>query len=208
MPSTQRITGERMVSLGIRLLEALSSSPDQTLGAADAAAALDIDETQVPEVVRTLASLSDRLSGARAAISIEGGTVRLRGDAAQIMPRRLGIEGGMVLAHVLDLLNIDDETRERVRRAVMPLGQPDDAPNVAEPPRYGSCFSQLSEALSDGIRCRVAYRSLQDRDAAERLVDPIALSEEDGKMYLIAWDVDKDAERRYRLDRIRDVAFT
>ena len=79
---------------------------------------------------------------------------------------------------------------------------------IAEPARYGAWFGKLSEAIEDGIRCRMTYRSLEDDDAHERVIDPIAVTEEHGETYLIAWNVEKDAERRYRLDRIQDVTFT
>lgn len=206
MPSN--ITAENLVSAGIRLLEALSCSPSQSMAVEDAARAIGVTTDQLSHVVDTLSALSDRTSGARAAIGIQDGNVVLIGDAARIMPRRLSMEESMVLAHVLDVLSIDDDVKERVSRAIMPLTGGGAHQDIAEPARYGTCFSQLGEAIEDGIRCRVTYRSLNDSTPSVRLVDPLAILEEHGETYLVAWNVDKDAQRRYRLDRIQRVEFT
>lgn len=203
-----RLTAEQTVIAGIRLLEALSAAPGQTLSAQDATMRLGIGVDQLAQVVETLSALSDRTSGARAAVELAGDRVILQGDAALIMPRRFSLEESMVLAHVLDVLDLDDDTRRRIRHALGPVDGRAERPGIAEPARYGSWFSQLSEAIEDGIRCTMSYRSLTDDTARERLVDPLAIQEEHGDAYLVAWDVQKDAERRYRLDRISSLAFT
>lgn len=208
MPAKPSLTGEQLVSCGIRLLEALTAAPDQTLAITDAAHILGISEAEVPLVVQALGALADRTSGARAVLQLQDGAVHLQGDAALISPLRLTFEESMVLAHVLDVLDIDAATRERVRRAVMPADDRAPADAIAEPARYGAWFTQLSEAIEDGVRCRLSYRSLHDERPTERLVDPIALQDEYGETYLVAWDVAKNAERRYRLDRIDGLSFT
>lgn len=203
-----RLTAEQTVIAGIRLLEALSAAPGQTLRTQDATVRLGVDSAQLTQVVETLSALSDRSSGARAAVEITDDRVTLQGDAALIMPRRFSLEESMVLAHVLDVLDLDADTRERIRRALGPVDGRAERPGIAEPARYGSWFSQLSEAIEDGIRCTMSYRSLTDDTARERLIDPLSIQEEHGDAYLVAWDVQKDAERRYRLDRISGLAFT
>ena len=208
MPDTPRIPAERMISLGIHLLEALSSSAEQTLDVGQAAKLLGVPADSIPQIVDTLCSLSDRANGTRAVLTIEDGAVQLVGDSAQVMPLRLSIDEGMVLAHILTMLDIDQGTRERVGRALMPLDETPDAGGIAESPVYGSWFSQIREAIDDGIRCRIVYRSLTQDTASERTVDPLALIEEPDAVYLLAWDVRKDGERRYRLDRIQQVTFT
>lgn len=208
MANTPNITTERMIALGIRLLEALTAAPQQTLDINDAARALGVPAQDIPSIVSTLGALSDRSSGARAALSLEGNTIRLVGDSALIMPLRLSVEEGMVLSHVLDVLNIDDATRERVQRSLMPLDETPSTEGLAEPSRYGQWFTRIGEALEDGVRCTMTYRSLTQESPTERLIDPIALREEADAVYLIAWDINKDAERRYRLDRIDRFEFT
>lgn len=208
MPDAPRIPAERMISLGIRLLEALSSSAGQTLDIGQAAKLLGVPASSIPQIVDTLCSLSDRANGTRAVLTIEDGAVRLVGDSAQVMPLRLSIDEGIVLAHILTMLDIDQGTRERVGRALMPLDGTPDAGGIAESPVYGSWYPQISEAIDDGIRCRIIYRSLTQDAATERTIDPLALIEEPDAVYLLAWDVVKDGERRYRLDRIQQVTFT
>ena len=73
---------------------------------------------------------------------------------------------------------------------------------------FGSWFQPLTEAIQDGVRCTISYRSQNDTDHHDRTVDPIRLVSTADAAYLIAWDVDRDAERRYRLDRIARVTLT
>lgn len=202
------LSAERTVAAGIRLLEALSSAPGQTLAIDAACERISCSRDELDQVVEALSTLSSRTSGARAAIAIDGDDVTLHGDAALIMPRRFSLEESMVLAHILDILDLDDETRAHIRAAVGPAANPAGSPGVIEPARYGSCFARLSEAVEDGIRCTMTYRSLTDEAARTRTVDPLEIQEEHGEVYLVAWDVEKDAERRYRLDRIGEVSFT
>lgn len=208
MPSTPHLTAERTISLGIRLLETLSHAPGQAIGIKEASEALGVPQDAIPSIVDTLSAMSDRSSGARAAISLGHEEIKLIGDSARVKPLRLSIDEGMVLAHILDGLDVDEGTRERVRRAIMPLDGDAISDAIAEAPRAGRWFSQISEAIEDGIRCRFDYRSLTQAEPTERVVDPIALQEGDDASYLIGWDVAKDAERRYRLDRIERFRFT
>lgn len=202
------LTAEQTVASGIRLLEALSAAPGQTLAVGGACELLACTNAELEQIVDTLSTLSSRSSGARAAITIADGRVTLHGDAALIMPRRFSLEEGMVLAHILDVLDLDDETRERIRAAVGPAQGAMSAPGIVEPARYGSCFARLSEAIEDGIRCTMTYRSLTEGTARTRTIDPLEIQEEHGEVYLVAWDIEKDAERRYRLDRVGEVTFT
>ena len=73
---------------------------------------------------------------------------------------------------------------------------------------YGPFYQELSEAIEDGVRCRILYRAQTDTQPAPRLIDPLAFEAFDDYAYLVAWNVEKDAERRYRLDRISDVELT
>lgn len=202
------LTADRTLTAGIKLLEALSAAPDHRLDVADAAAAAGIGTDDLPAVVDTIGALSDRMSGARAAIETEGDQIHLYGDAALLMPLRLSVEESMIVSHMIDLLDLDPETRQRIREGIMPDGDEDTARGIAETSRYGSWLAQLSEAIQDGVRCQLTYRSLTDDTARTRTVDPLRIDDEQGRAYLIAWDVERDEERRYRLDRIADVTYT
>lgn len=202
------LTADRTLTAGIKLLEALSSSPDHRLNVVDAATAAGVDDEDLPAVIDTIGALSDRTSGARAAIEYEGGQVQLYGDAALLMPLRLSVEESLIVSHMIDLLDLDPATRQRIREGIMPESDEDATHGIAETPRYGSWLALLTEAIQDGVRCRLTYRSLADDVAHERTVDPIRIDDEQGHAYLIAWDVARDAERRYRIDRIADVEYT
>lgn len=209
MPKLKKLPSAQIVSTGIRLLELLSAAPHQTVQRLDACHELGISDEQLSQAVDAVSSLSSRTSGARAAIVAEDGLIRLLGDAAQLMPLRLGPEEGAAIAHVLELLHLDNDTRKRIAEALLPLGTAIDAAatpldTAGETPYYRG----LLEAIEDGVRCRIRYRSLDDDVPTERLVDPIAMDAVVGEVYLLAWDISKDAQRRYRLDRLSDVEFT
>ena len=195
MPKPENLTAEQLGTAGIRLLEALSAAPGQRIARAEAARMLGVRPDDVDAVVETVSALSDRTSGARAAISVANGEIRLQGEAALLSPRRFTMEEALVIAHVLDALDIDAGTRGRIRDAVMPyIGETGaQGTRVAEPARYGSWFTALAEAIEDGIRCRISYRALGEDAPSGRLVDPMLISDE---------------ERRYRLDRIAGMSFT
>lgn len=209
MPRSTKLTADRMVDAGIRLLEALSSAPGHALDRQEAARIVGVDTEQLPEVIDTLGTLADRMSGARAVIEMKGTRICVHGDAALLQPLRLGVEESMIVEHMLDVLRLDEPTRARIRHGIMGdegAGRPDD--DIAETAHYGAWLLPIREAIEDGIRCTLIYRSLTDDAARTRTIDPVRIDEERGRAYLIAWDIERDEERRYRLDRIRDLSFT
>lgn len=209
MPKSSKLTADRMVDAGIHLLEALSAAPDHVLDQHEAARIIGVTPDQLPEVIDTLGSLADRMSGARAVIEMTETHVRVQGNAALLQPLRLSVEESMIVEHMLDMLRLDDSTKTRIRRGIMgddDRGERGD--DIAETSRYGTWLTGIREAIDDGIRCALTYRSLTDDTARTRTIDPVRLDEERGVSYLIAWDVERDEERRYRLDRIRDLSFT
>jgi predicted DNA-binding transcriptional regulator YafY len=62
-------------------------------------------------------------------------------------------------------------------------------------------LTRLSAAIRDRERVRFDYRT-HDGQAAVRLVDPQRLVHARGRWYLLAWDVDRDAWRTFRADRL------
>ncbi|WP_309129530.1 WYL domain-containing protein [Microbacterium sp.] len=61
----------------------------------------------------------------------------------------------------------------------------------------------LADAVSDSSRVRFSYTDGHGRDSA-RLVEPYRTVLRESIWYLVAFDVDRDAWRLFRLDRIRD----
>ena len=58
------------------------------------------------------------------------------------------------------------------------------------------------------MRLLITYRSQHDQMARERLVDPGYFDVDNDAAFLVAWDVERDEQRRYRLDRISRVMAT
>lgn len=72
---------------------------------------------------------------------------------------------------------------------------------AAEP--TGEALPVLQQALERGRRVSFAYRSPTSGDTV-RTVDPIRLEALDDEWYLRGWCLDRDAERTFLIDRMRD----
>ncbi|KKJ99883.1 YafY family protein [Micromonospora sp. HK10] len=71
----------------------------------------------------------------------------------------------------------------------------------------GELLVTLARACRDAVRVRFRYA---DRDGAERerAVEPVRMVTTGRRWYLMAWDVDRDDWRTFRLDRMREVVAT
>ncbi len=65
----------------------------------------------------------------------------------------------------------------------------------------------LARACRDAVRVRFRYTG-RDSDERERTVEPVRMVATDRRWYLMAWDIDRDDWRTFRLDRMVDVAAT
>ncbi|MFC4565622.1 helix-turn-helix transcriptional regulator [Nocardiopsis mangrovi] len=65
----------------------------------------------------------------------------------------------------------------------------------------------LARACRDAVRVRFHYAG-RDGSGRERTVEPVRMVTTGRRWYLMAWDVDRDDWRTFRLDRMRDVAAT
>lgn len=211
MPRKPALHGDALIGTCIELLQLLSDSPTQTAPFAQTATLLQVSEDQLTSAVDTLCGLAHRQSGARVAVFIEDDTISLLGDVATFHAIRLSLQEGMVLAHVLNLLNIDASVRERVERAMLPLETVDAAPRpgtIGSVSIYGRFYQQIEIAIQDCVRLILTYRSSSDTAPRPRTVDPLAIKQDRDAAYLIGWDVEKDAQRLYRLDRVDNVVYT
>lgn len=202
------------------LLQALTAAPGQRITATRACELLHCSDAALDGYLELLATLADRRGGGRAVVEREGTTVSMTGDAAHTPPLRLSPGEAAALAHVLDALHVDPALAERVRCALLAPAKSGDAGTSAleeahetasliENTRsFGSFYQVLAEAAEDGVRCRIRYRAQAEADGSERIVDPYAIETSAEGTYLVAWNVEKDAERRYRLDRISAVSLT
>lgn len=65
----------------------------------------------------------------------------------------------------------------------------------------------IQRAIEDGKRVELDYHSVRAAQPALRTVDPVGLHVHDGHLYLIAWDLDRDDWRTFKLPRIHRVAI-
>ena len=68
----------------------------------------------------------------------------------------------------------------------------------------GDVLLTLAKACRDLVRVRFGYDA-RDGVATERWVEPLRLVATGRRWYLMAWDVDREDWRTFRLDRMRDV---
>jgi len=65
---------------------------------------------------------------------------------------------------------------------------------------------EVRDALADAIdrhrQVRLTYDGLSRRGTTTPVVDPVAIEIHDGASYLVAWSLDRDDWRSYRLDRV------
>lgn len=204
-----KLKADQIVAGGIRLLQLLTAAPNQSVSIARACSALGIQVSDLDRIVEIVSSLSDRSTGVRAIIDMDEKTISLGGDAARLVPLRLSINDAAVLRYVLASLNIDQSTRLRIQAALDDPSQlQTQMISLAEPARYGSFYQKLLEAIEDGVRLRMGYRSIDEKEPRVRTIDPYRLVSGESATYLDAWDVEQDAQRKYRLDRISSLEVT
>ena len=204
-----KLKADQIVAGGIRLLQLLTAAPNQSVSIARACSALGVQVSDLDRIVEIVSSLSDRSTGVRAIIDMDEKTISLGGDAARLVPLRLSINDAAVLRFVLASLNIDQSTRLRIQAALDDPSQlQTQMISLAEPARYGSFYQKLLEAIEDGVRLRMGYRSIDEKEPRVRTIDPYRLVSEESATYPDAWDVDQDAQRKYRLDRISSLEVT
>lgn len=66
----------------------------------------------------------------------------------------------------------------------------------------------FARACRDAVRVRFTYSGRDGGAARERTVEPVRMVTTGRRWYLMAWDVDRDDWRTFRLDRMRDAVPT
>ena len=205
--ASRKLTSEQRLSRAIDIMEALYAAGEKGMDRVEICSRFDITGASLDEIIGIVSTLADRESGARVICECRDERVILTGEAGRVLPLRLSAAEGAVLNHELESLGIEPETAARIRRALLPeeLGYNQ---RVVDTVARGSHWQQLNCAIQDGVRCRIAYRSLDDERARERTVDPLCIVTNGDSMYLVAWDTEQDAQRRYRLDKIEEIVLT
>ena len=206
MPA-RKLTSEQRLSRAIDIMEALYAAGSAGLTKNEICSRFDISGTSLGEILDIVSTLANRESGARIICERNGEHVSLTGDAGRVLPLRLSAAEGAVLNHELESLGIEPRTAARIRRALLPeeLGYNQ---RVVDTVVRGSHWQQLSSAIQDGVRCRITYRSMDDAQPRERLIDPLHITTNGDQTYLNAWDVEIDEQRSYRMDKIEGLVLT
>jgi predicted DNA-binding transcriptional regulator YafY len=90
----------------------------------------------------------------------------------------------------------------RLRRRVSALSAATSAFGVEGPRIDPDVLATLAGACRDQVRLRYSYVARDDR-ASQRIVEPTAVVYSGHRWYLVAFDLDRDDWRTFRLDRIR-----
>ena len=206
MPA-RKLTSEQRLSRAIDIMEALYAAGEKGIDRNEICSRYDITGASLDEIVGIVSTLADRESGARVICECRDDRIILTGEAGRVLPLRLSAAEGAVLNHELESLGIEPATAARIRRALLPekLGYNQ---RVIDTVARGSHWQQLNCAIQDGVRCRITYRSMDDAQPRERLIDPLRIATHGDQTYLIAWDIEVDGQRSYRMDKIEDLSLT
>ena len=109
-----------------------------------------------------------------------------------------GIEETSVRA----LTKLEQVLPGRLRRRVSALSDATSAFGVEGPRIDPEVLATLAGACRDTVRLRFSYVARDDRSSA-RIVEPVAVVYSGHRWYLVAFDLDRDDWRTFRLDRIR-----
>ena len=109
-----------------------------------------------------------------------------------------GIEDTSVRA----LAKLEQVLPSRLRHRVNALGNATSAFGVDGPPIDPELLATLAAACRDGNRVRFSYTN-KDETASQRRTEPSAVVHSGYHWYLLAFDLDRDDWRTFRIDRIR-----
>jgi predicted DNA-binding transcriptional regulator YafY len=108
-----------------------------------------------------------------------------------------GIEETSVRA----LTKLEQVLPGRLRRRVSALSTATSAFGVEGPQIDAEVLATLAGACRDQVRLRFAYTARDER-ASQRIVEPAAVVYSGHRWYLVAFDLDRDDWRTFRIDRI------
>lgn len=112
-----------------------------------------------------------------------------------------GSIAGMEETAIRTLAKLEQVLPERLRRRVRALGDATSAFAVDGPRIDADTLATIAGAARDGERLRFAYKAKDDA-STRRVVEPAAIVHTGYRWYLVAWDLDRDDWRTFRVDRI------
>jgi predicted DNA-binding transcriptional regulator YafY len=118
-----------------------------------------------------------------------------------------GTVSGASEAALRTLAKLDQVMPPRLRSEVRAIHDATVTLDRGQTPVDGESLLRLARACRDTVRVRFGYQS-RSGAGSERTVEPVGLVATGRRWYLMAYDVDRDDWRTFRLDRIRDVSPT
>ncbi len=116
-----------------------------------------------------------------------------------------GSIAGIEETSIRALAKLEQVLPSRLRRRVSALGDATSAFRADGPQIDADLLATLAGAVRDGVRVRFSYVA-KDDSATERCTDPCAVVHSGYRWYLLAYDIDRDDWRTFRVDRIRGPA--
>ncbi|PVG83365.1 transcriptional regulator [Nocardioides gansuensis] len=115
-----------------------------------------------------------------------------------------GAVTGASEAALSTLAKLDQVMPPRLRSEVSAIHESTEMLGAGRDAIDGTALLVLAKACRDLVRVRFGYDA-RDGAASERWVEPVRLVATGYRWYLMAWDVDREDWRTFRLDRMRDV---
>jgi predicted DNA-binding transcriptional regulator YafY len=114
----------------------------------------------------------------------------------------LGSISGIEETSVRALAKLEQVLPDRLRRRVSALGDATSAFAMDGPRVDADSLAAIAGAIRDGLRLRFAYVAKDDK-ATQRNTEPCAMVHSGYRWYLLAFDLDREDWRTFRIDRIR-----
>jgi proteasome accessory factor C len=157
----------------------------------------DLIDVDVDEDGRIWIAMADHFSRPLQLTRIEALAVYLRGTELLALP---GMPDAPALAKALEKL--------RSSLGAEALGEAEGRIEIARRGRAPEHLGALRDAASRHERLSIEYFAASTGEWSHREIDPEEVFSGMGHWYVAAWDVDADAERLFRADRVRSVART
>jgi predicted DNA-binding transcriptional regulator YafY len=112
-----------------------------------------------------------------------------------------GSIAGIEETSIRALAKLEQVLPTRLRRRVRALGEVTSAFSFEQPQIDSDLLAEVAGACRDGVQLRFAYVAGDDR-ASQRQTEPTAVVYSGHRWYLVAFDLDRDDWRTFRVDRI------
>ena len=214
----RRFTKDDLITYGIKILDTLNAAslsdgviPERRMSQVAIQTALGITNDELCEIVDdVLAPIVDDFTGTALIIYLDEGDVVLGGALGELPPARISDElaGTLLDDQVSEGIFSPEKAGELKASIAKGIDSFTSQTGVMDTEQCGRYYEKLSIAIEDGTRCTMLYHAEGEWPPHERTIDPHDLYRQDGKSYLVAWDVDKDQQRTYLLHRISNLCFT